>query len=91
MVCWLLLAFCCWHWEPSVGAEYYRVRWSHSPVSFCLEDYHDVSGTECIRDIASSPRIPIPGPGELIYIVVEACNEYGCSGTEHGPVEECEP
>lgn len=91
MLATLILAFSCWHWDGVPDADVYRVCWSAHASVYSACDCVEVSGTTCLSDSREEPVIPNPGPGELVFIVVIACNEYGCSDTEHGPMEECPP
>lgn len=78
-----------WMWDESAGATEYRILTAgigeQFIPSYVTNDLTPPWWYDCDpgRVCVSFTAYPIE-PGEVLFIVIVACNENGCSSTEHG-------
>ncbi len=78
-----------WLWDASEGANEYRILQAEQGQDFWVSHVVTTSGSpwwyECPSGRICTQFTAWPSaPGVVLFLVVLACNEVGCSPTEHG-------
>ena len=69
-----------WCWDRTENTDYYILLTAEPGVPWLAEE---IAGQEETERICTFTPVPHP-PGVFVLFAVVACNQWGCSSTQHG-------